>query len=497
MMAAGQQSDPRAMMRLLEGLVSPDSLAHAALQDWVPTGLGLDSRRVPEGGLFLACRGQHGHGLDYLDEAVARGAGALAWEPGPEIAVPETAIPEIAVPELSRHASTIADRFFGQPSARLPVVGITGTNGKSSVAHLIAHALESAGNPAGLMGTLGAGRPGALEETALTTLDAVAVQSWLARLEESGARRVAMEVSSHALVQHRVSGVRFTGAVFTNLSHDHLDYHGTLDHYARAKSRLFAHPELQWAVLNSADPEAGRMAAQLPAGARCIRYGPDSGEVALEARTEADGLDIRITGTLGEARIRSTWLGRFNAANLVAAYCVLRLFEYEPGQAARWLAEVPPVPGRMEAFGGAGQPRLVVDYAHTPDALEQVLAALREHAPGRVWCLFGCGGERDTAKRPRMGQVAARGADRVVVTDDNPRGEPGEQIVADILRGSGTRVGVTRDREQAIREAWQAAAPGDVILVAGKGHESSQEIAGEKHPFSDRELARLLVEEAE
>lgn len=490
MMAAGQQADPRALGRILAGLAEAGPLA-----DWVPNGLAVDSRRVAEGDLFLACRGQRTHGLAHVDEAIARGAGAVAWEPGPGVRPPEGGLPAVAVPELSRHAGTMADRFFGMPSARLAVVGVTGTNGKTSVTHLIAHALDRDEHPAAVLGTLGIGRPGHARASERTTPDAVALHGELARLHSEGVRSVAMEVSSHALVQHRADAVRFTGAVFTNLSHDHLDYHGTEANYARAKARLFAHPELHWAVLNGADPAAGAMAETLPAGARCVRFGEASGEVAVDVRTAVDGLQVEIRGSLGEARIATQWLGRFNGDNLTAAFCVLRLLDMDADTAASRLAQVPPVPGRMEGFGKPGQPRLVVDYAHSPDALEKALAALREHTPGQLWVIFGCGGERDTAKRPRMGQVAVRGADRVVVTDDNPRGEPGEQIVADILRGSGTRVAVSRDRAQAIREAWHAAGPEDVILVAGKGHEESQEIAGEKHPFSDRELAARLVEE--
>ncbi len=489
MMAAGQLQGPR-MAELLAGLAEP-----AGLADWVPAGLSLDSRAMVEGGLFLACRGHRGHGLEHVTEAIERGAGAVAWEPGPGITPPQLSIPAVAVPDLARHAGLIADRFFGQPSTAMRVVGVTGTNGKSSVVHLLSHALEATGRPSGQLGTLGSGRPGKLTSSALTTGDAVAVQARLAEFRDAGVRSVAMEVSSHGLVQHRVDAVRFTGAIFTNLSHDHLDYHGSLQAYARAKRRLFAHPELDWAVINGADPEAGGMAEALASGVRCVRFGPDSSEVEVRAEPRAEGLSVSIRGSLGEARIETAWLGRFNADNIAAAFSALRLMGLEAAQAASELAAVPPVPGRMEAFGGGDRPLLVVDYAHTPDALEKVLAALREHVPGRLYCVFGCGGERDAAKRPRMGLVAVRGADRVVLTDDNPRGESGEQIIADILRGSGTRVAVTRDRESAIREAWNSARTGDVILVAGKGHEEEQIVGEKKIPFSDRELARSLAGE--
>lgn len=483
--------------QLLDGIA--DSGQAAAV---CPRDISLDSRQIGDGGLFLACAGLDGrsHGLDHVEEAVRRGAIAVLWEPVPGRA-PPPAIPAIAVPELSRQASRIADRFFGQPSGSMRVIGVTGTNGKTSISHLIAMALEQLAQPAGLLGTLGAGRPDQLREVSHTTADAVTVQAQLAELAQSGASRVAMEVSSHGLSQHRVDAVRFRGALFSNLSHDHLDYHGHETAYAEAKRALFLHPELEWAVINADDYWADHMASALSPGVACIRVSGQDGSPAADLvrfrhHPRPDGLRVDITGALGEAIIDSAWMGHFNAFNLAAAFAVLRLEGMAASEAASALGAVPAVPGRMERFGGCRQPTVVVDYAHTPDALSQVLSSLREHTAGRLWCVFGCGGDRDREKRPVMGQIAARLADEVIVTDDNPRSEAGEQIVADILRGAGREARVCRDRGEAIEQAIRRARPGDVVLIAGKGHESVQIVGEERHRFSDRDQVLALLEEA-
>ncbi|MEA5444844.1 UDP-N-acetylmuramoyl-L-alanyl-D-glutamate--2,6-diaminopimelate ligase [Gammaproteobacteria bacterium AB-CW1] len=496
-MMAAEQLQAVTLAELLSGLADPGQHAH-----WVPMGLSLDSRQLEPGGLFLACAGVSGrHGIDHVEEAVARGAGLVLFEPAGNRQPPSLSVPLIPVPGLSRHASLIAARYFGDPSRSLAVIGVTGTNGKSSMVQLMAATLEALQMPAASLGTLGVGRPGALAVASHTTADAVSLQAHLANLRDQGVRHVAMEVSSHGLAQHRVAAVNFRGAIFSNLSHDHLDYHGSESAYAEAKQGLFRHPGLSWAVINGDDYWADYMVSALAPGVRRLFFSQqvlaaEAGDaLQYEAHPHSQGLKIVIRGSLGEAEIDSSWLGRFNAANIAAVFAALRLEGVASAPLAEALSRVPPVPGRMERFGGGRQPLLVVDYAHTPDALAKALEALREHLRGRLWCVFGCGGDRDRAKRPQMGRIAAQLADEVIVTDDNPRGEAGEQIVADILRGTGRAGRVCRDRAEAIKEAWSRARPGDIVLVAGKGHESVQIVGDQAHPFSDRELARDLAGE--
>ncbi len=484
--------------QLLHGIVDAGSAAGLC-----PAGVSLDSRTVVDGGAFLACAGLRGsHGLDHLPQALQRGATVVLWEPVPGHQPPEGAIPFIAVPGLSREAGRIADRFFGQPSAQMRVLGVTGTNGKTSISHLAATALEKLDHPAAVLGTLGMGRPGSLRPSTHTTPDAVSLQSALADMVQSGARRVVMEVSSHGLSQHRVDAVRFRGAVFSNLSHDHLDYHGHETAYAEAKRHLFQHRELEWAVINADDYWGAFMADALPEGVRCLRLSESGaaheGEMLnYRYQPRADGLRVEVEGALGSAIIDSPWMGSFNAFNLAAAFAALRLEGISSARAAHALGEVPAVPGRMERFGGGRLPTVVVDYAHTPDALSKALSTLRAHCTGRLWCVFGCGGDRDREKRPLMGRLAAQLAEEVMVTDDNPRSEAGEQIVADILRGAGREARVCRDREEAIAQAVGRARPGDVILVAGKGHETTQTVGRDVLPFSDRDVVQRLLGEGE
>lgn len=497
-MMAAERLDTRSLDDLLHGIADAGSAG-----GMVPADITLDSRCVTAGALFLACAGGRGrHGAAHVDEAVSRGATAVLFEPAPGWPQPAVSVPLIPVPALSTVAGTIAARYFHDPSERLRVIGVTGTNGKTSIAHLLAGALEALDEPAGVLGTLGAGRPGSLVKVTHTTADAVSVQAQLAGLEADGARRAAMEVSSHGLVQHRVDAVRFAGAVFSNLSHDHLDYHGDENAYAAAKQQLFRHPELEWAVVNADDPRGAEMASALPATARLIHVSQEAvaagagDAIRYRVRLDRSGMEVAIDGALGSAVIASHWMGRFNAFNLAAAFTALRLEGIAADRAAAALERVPPVPGRMERFGGGRRPTVVVDYAHTPDALEKALESLREHGPGRLWVVFGCGGDRDRAKRAVMGQAAVRLADEVVVTDDNPRSEPGEQIVADILRGAGRKARVCRDRGEAIEQAVSRARPGDIVLVAGKGHESEQVVGDRRLPFSDRDTVERALAEA-
>lgn len=485
----------------------------AGLAENVPalsvSGLNSDSRKIQPGDLFLALRGRRTHGLVHLDRALASGAAAVAWEPAPGIAAPRCPVPQFSVENLSTHAGEVAARFYAHPSRALWCVAVTGTDGKTSTAHLTAQAFERLGEPCVYSGTLGYGRLGDLREATHTTPDAVTLQGQLAASRDAGARVCAMEVSSHALDQHRVDGVAFQVAVLTNVGRDHLDYHGSQDAYAAAKRRLFDWPTLSAAILNRDDAYGARWAQALSSapsrGGRVVQYGLDGTPprhgvflIGRALKLHAAGLELELDGSWGKARLESRLLGRFNAYNLLAALAVLLVKGIPLSRAVEALSRAGTVPGRVEAFRGrAAAPLIVVDYAHTPQALEQVLAALRPHARGKLYCVFGCGGDRDRGKRPLMGAAAAAGADGVIVTDDNPRSEPPENIVAEILAGipAGGRaaVRVIHDRAQAIRTAVEQATADDVVLVAGKGHEDDQIYGTERRPFSDREFVAALV----
>jgi len=463
------------------------------------TDISMSSREVAPGGLFIAVPGLRSHGLAYADEAIRRGASVILWQPVPGLARPVVPRGVVAfeLPGLKALAGRIADRFFGRPSAELLIAGVTGTNGKTTCAYLIAQSLSAAGQQAAYAGTLGYGRLGELRQASHTTPDSVSVHRQLAELRDSGARHIGMEVSSHALDQQRVAGVRFHTAVFTNLTRDHLDYHGTLEAYGAAKARLFELPGLRHRVVNVADP-FGRELTERTAdpqsvtacwtgtrkdaspGTRFIR-----GHSIVPARS---GLVLRFDGTWGAGTIRSRLVGDFNADNLLAALAVLLGWDVPLARAVPALESCSAPPGRMETFGGEQDPLVVVDYAHTPDALAKALKALRRHCRGRLFCVFGCGGERDPGKRPMMGAIAEELADIVVVTDDNPRGENPDRIVTQILEGmqDRRRARIERDRGRAITATLAQARVDDAVLIAGKGHETSQIIGAEIRPFSDR-----------
>lgn len=448
------------------------------------SGLCNDSRQLRPGDLFLAVPGRRTSGAQHIAQAVADGAAAVLVDAA--LAPPAgMAVPVLALPDLAARQGVIAARFHGEPSHALKVIGITGTNGKTSVSHFLAGCLPHCA----IVGTEGNGFPGRLEPATHTTPDALALQAWLARFRDERARYVAMEASSHALHQQRVAGVNIDTAVFTNLGHDHLDYHRDLDDYAAAKAGLFASPGLRAAVLNADDPYTGRMAAALAPGVRVLRYGVRGGELRGRAQARPGGLLIDIDGAFGQASFASPLLGEFNLYNLLAAFGVLLLADVPFAGAIEKLRDLPAVPGRMQTLRRPGAPLVVIDYAHNPPALESVLTALRAHVPagGRLWCVFGCGGERDAAKRPVMGDIATRFADRVIVTDDNPRGEEAAGIAAAILGGIADPRGVEliHDRAVAIAHTVHAADVRDVVLVAGKGSEPYQIVGTERRPFSD------------
>ena len=401
----------------------------------------------------------------------------------------------------------IAARFHGNPTRELRVVGITGTNGKSSCCHYIAQALDSEEEPCGVVGTLGYGRLGALRAGGHTTPDAVTLQALFAEMLAAGVRRVVMEVSSHALSQGRVNGVEFDVAVFTNLTHDHLDYHGDITNYARAKRQLFFAPRLRTAVINGDDDYGRKLLASLPEGVAAVCFSIAGGCDKADAqhvvkgevlRVDRDGLAMRVDSPWGSGSLHTELLGRFNASNLLASVASLCQLEVPFSVAVERLAQVTSVPGRMEHFGGAARrPLVVVDYAHTPDALLQVLETLRELCAHELWCVFGCGGDRDRQKRAKMGAIAERIADHVIVTDDNPRHEDPQAIIAQILSGLARPEAalVISDRALAIRTAVSRAAADDVVVIAGKGHEDYQQIGDRRIPFSDREQVSAVLQE--
>ena len=468
----------------------------------VVSGLALDSRKVQRGDAFFALRGTRGHGIDFAHGAVQRGANVVLAEAPAPAELEDPGVPVLWIDGLHAFVGEIASRFFGRPSEAMRVLGVTGTNGKTSTVQLLAQALEHLGHRAATIGTLGAGLHGQLREGERTTPDAIAVQQLLAEFRRDGATHVAMEVSSHALEQGRVAATAFEVAAFTNLTRDHLDYHGSMEAYGAAKAKLFVWPGLKAAAINIDDAFGRELARKLPAGVRGWRLSstgdPQADVVASDIATSAEGVAFNVRTPWGEKRMRSRLLGRFNVANLLAVIGCLGALGESFERIAGAIEALEPVNGRMNRIGGLhGLPLVVVDYAHTPDALEQALTALRAHCEARLVCVFGCGGERDAGKRPQMGGIAERLADAVIVTDDNPRGEDGDAIVAQILAGM-TRPQaaiVQRDREAAIRSALKMAHTGDVVLIAGKGHETYQEGAGGKRAFDDMAIARLALED--
>jgi UDP-N-acetylmuramoyl-L-alanyl-D-glutamate--2,6-diaminopimelate ligase len=473
------------------------------------TDISASSRRLSTGALFLACAGQRHHGLQYLPQALAAGAEAVAWEPVPGLGAPRVPEGVVAFPVdgLGRLQGRLADRFFGSPSAALRVTGITGTNGKTTVAWLVTQALDACGQPAAYAGTLGHGRLPALQPSALTTPGSVDVHRRLRQFADAGAAHAVLEVSSHALDQGRVDAVRFSVAALTNISRDHLDYHGDMTHYAEAKARLFLDTAVPTAVINLGDERCRSLRTRIPESAEVISValvmrGAVPPAVRLIGRltaTRRDGIGLELSGDFGTADIDSPLWGECNAENLLVAAGILVGHGLPLEAAAAALGRATPPPGRLERVTTAPSgPDIIVDFAHTPDALKHALRAVRAHCEGEVWCVFGCGGERDPGKRAPMGQAAAALADRILLTDDNPRDEDPDAIIAAIRAGieDQARVQVIRDRAEAIRCAVHGARAGDAVLIAGKGHEAVQSIAGETRRFSDRQAVHDALGQA-
>jgi UDP-N-acetylmuramoyl-L-alanyl-D-glutamate--2,6-diaminopimelate ligase len=489
----------RPLADLLADVVVAEPGSDAAVLSTRVSGVVMDSRRTRPGDLFLAVPGRSADGRRFIADAVSRGATAICVD---EAVVPADVTaaagrPVIAVRRLAAAVSRIAGEWFDTPSRALAVLGVTGTNGKTSCTHHLVDLLSGIGHRAALCGTLGNGFPGRLHGTGLTTPDPVTLQASLAWMRDAGAQWVAMEVSSHALDQERVSGVCFRGALMTNLTRDHLDYHGTMDAYGEAKRKLFLAPGLEVAALNRDDAFTASLHDRMPSAVDCFDFSLVHTDASLSVATlrrTREGALVGIRSIWGAGELRTQLLGDYSLSNLLGSITLLAGLGL-PLDALLAAADVKPVPGRLQTFDHPRGFTLVVDYAHTPDALAQALSVVRGHFPGRVICVVGCGGERDTGKRPQMGQVAEAGADVLVLTDDNPRGEDGDRIIAGMLSGMSDpgRALVERDRGQAIALACHEAHSGDVVLIAGKGHENYQDGAGGRIRYSDIETVRELI----
>lgn len=465
------------------------------------TDLTLDSRDVGPGSCFVAQAGTREHGLRYVGDALARGAAAILCEdalPAVRGAV------VIEVRDLRRHLGTLAARFFDEPAAAINVFAVTGTNGKTTVAHLLAQALSAMGAPCGYIGTLGAGRPGALSATVNTTPDVISINRWLARFRDEGCAAAALEASSHALDQGRLAGIRLRGAAFTNLGHDHLDYHGSLAAYAAAKRRLFDLDGRGAAAINI-DDACGRELAAALAHERELWTVSSRGALQPDGRAahvratavvpRVDGCDFQLDAPGASAPVASSLAGRFNVDNLLLIAALLLADGHRFEAVAAVLPALTAVPGRMQQVGVTARgARIVVDYAHSPDSLEAALSSLRALGPGRLVVVFGCGGDRDRSKRPLMGAVAEQGADVVVITSDNPRSEDPAAIARDVVAGMRREpAAVIDDRRAAIAHVLTSSVAGDIVLIAGKGHESTQERDGVFSAFSDTAVVGELL----
>jgi len=513
MMANLNQQDMPSLQFLFAGITNIE-------HDLAVSMVSVDAREITTGGMFLAVAGSQQHGLKYASQAVINGANVIAYDPaagGKLLArgLKNSNVLLLCVESLAAKVSEIANRFYDFPSSKLAVIGITGTNGKTSVSHYLAQAL-SVKSRCGVIGTLGWGLIEKLAETINTTPDAVSVQAQLAAMKEQGADTIVMEVSSHGLDQGRVSAVQFKGAVFTNLSHDHLDYHGSMDAYGEAKKALFTAKGLQFAVLNLDDEFSEKILPSLDKSVDV--YGVSRHKNSLEKanllyidqeKISAEGVQFGLQYGEQNTIIQSSLLGRFNIDNLVSTIAVQLALGLSFQQAVANTQNIKAVAGRMEHILpqdlAVQMPRVVVDFAHTPEALSMALSSLKASCEGRLITVFGCGGDRDQSKREEMGRIAAKFAEKIILTADNPRSESAELITQQIKAGidSTTSVVVEMNREKAIELAITTAEQADTILIAGKGHENYQEIAGTKYPFSDvacaekvLEKSALMVEEA-
>jgi UDP-N-acetylmuramoyl-L-alanyl-D-glutamate--2,6-diaminopimelate ligase len=483
---------------LLKNLVTIDS-------ELSVSGLTLNSNEVSEGCLFIALNGANHHGLSYAKLAIEKGAIAVLFDNNDAKLADEflanSNVLKIPVADLLKNLGAIAVRFYGDSSNAMNVIGVTGTNGKTSCSQFLAQVLKNSG----VIGTLGWGKFEQLKQTLNTTPDALAVQKMLATLKNDGCENIAMEVSSHGLTQGRVNGVKFKGAVFTNFSRDHLDYHGTMEAYLEAKLKLFDMPQLEFAVINLDDKMNEKIVAAIPKNVEIIGVTTRENQSSCNQILAAQNIELNLSGIQFDVlwqgqkqALHVPLIGLFNLENVLCVLAVMLKLGIELKDAASRLTNLKPVEGRMQRFGGTNnQPLVVVDYAHTPDALEKVLGSLRAHTLGKLGVVFGCGGNRDNGKRSQMGRVAEQFADWVVVTDDNPRFESNESITQDILNGFfHNEAKIIHDRAKAIHNAIEHATAYDCVLIAGKGHENYQEINGVQFPFNDAECVREIMMQA-
>lgn len=490
------------LTELLNGLVAVSGNYSHLIDGLNISGIALDSRVVVAGDLFIALTGAKQHGLVYADKAIAKGACAILFDPSGEgnlLAENVADIPLIPVENLGTVLGDLAARFYGNPSKELDVIGITGTNGKTSCSQFLGQMLEGCG----IIGTLGWGEWGQLNKTVNTTPDALAVQQILAGFVKAKLKTVAMEVSSHGLDQGRVNGVQFKGAVFTNISRDHLDYHGSMENYLAAKLKLLSASGLGFVVVNLDDTSSDRIIAAVPKPVMIWGVSAKGSSINQGESVIADTVQHTPTGTEFNVHwrelvqpIKTPLFGDFNVENLLCVLGVMLALGESLADAAKKMQTIKPVTGRLERCGAqADELNVFVDYAHTPDALHRVLASMRKHCNKALWVVFGCGGNRDAGKRPQMGRIAEQWADRVIVTDDNPRFENNVEIASEVLAGcSSNKVVLIQDRKLAIEHAITNAAEHDCIVIAGKGHETYQEINGVQYPFNDKQIAEEALQ---
>ncbi|MBS0359353.1 MAG: UDP-N-acetylmuramoyl-L-alanyl-D-glutamate--2,6-diaminopimelate ligase [Proteobacteria bacterium] len=500
LMVAIDEHESISLASLLAGITFVDPIWDRGI-----TGLANDSRQVKPGDLFIACVGQHTDGRQYINNAIEKGAQAILVENAEQSETPQKMtelnqdkIPIFYIDLLTQQIGKIAARFYGHPSRQMKIVGITGTNGKTSCSHFIATILTQLNHPCAVIGTLGYGMIGALQSTGFTTPDAISLQTAFANLKKQNIEHVAMEVSSHALDQGRVKQVEFKIAVFTNLTHDHLDYHGTFEAYGAAKKILFDQFGLSYAVINQDDPFGQSLLKQLPSTVKGFSYSildKHADIYAYDLKLHPQGMEAKVKTPWGEGIIKTQLLGSFNLSNLLATLGSVCLLDVPFTDALAAMNRLQGIDGRMQIIKTPEHPTAVIDYSHTPDSLEKALLALREHCEGKIWCVFGCGGDRDQKKRPIMGEIAEKYADKIVITNDNPRHESPDFIISGILSGihHKDQAIIEQDRKRAIAYALSKADKNDVILIAGKGHEDYQIVGDEHLPFSDKQVVQELM----
>ena len=504
MMAAKQIQSSKSLAELLAGLLDDNWLKQTNLNQLEVTGVCLDSRTLQAGDLFFACAGSQQHGARYIPEVVNKGATAILIDADYELDLPKPDIPLISVTDLTNKVGIIAHRFYAEPSSALKVTGITGTNGKTSVAWFIAQALSKLNQTTAYMGTIGSGLIDNLQASINTTPDVVTVHRTLAEYKSIGVEHAVMEVSSHGLEQGRVKAVEFDSVIFTNLSRDHLDYHGSMQAYAEAKAKLFNDYVCQYQIINVDDEFGQSLIKRDNSSHNVYSYGLNKNTITNSDRhiyahlenSKNGFIHLKVCSPWGEDEINTTLLGNFNAYNLLASLSYLCLSGIQLSKACKILESVAPVPGRMEIVSSSEQALVVVDYAHTPDALAKALSSLKSHCIGKMICVFGCGGDRDQGKRSEMGKAATQHADKIILTNDNPRHEEPKKIIDDIAKGIavGKSVRVLLDRKQAIEEAIRMAEPNDIVLIAGKGHENTQLIGDAYLAFSDQQCAKACLQ---